>query len=307
VKAFLSSTYLDLVEHRQKAAEAIERLGQQGIRMEVFGARPSEASDVCREEIAEADILIGIYAHRYGYIPAGSAVSITELEYDYAVSQKKPVFCFVIDNDYPWRPGDIDDEPSRSKLRRFKEKIDRSIVRSSFTAPDDLAFKVAASVGRYLITKKVKDELTKAGTEDVSGPERSKDQVSRRAARLLPILTGAKLLLVNDFPSEMIYVISIFESLGIDVTVAKRSTEALSELRSSQFDAVISDMCRDDIPDEGIRFVDQMRSTGVFRPTIFTLAQYDPSRGTPPYAFGITNRVDELLNLTFDVIERSRG
>ena len=38
MRLFLSSTYEDLAVHRQMAAQALERLGQQGIRMEVFGA-----------------------------------------------------------------------------------------------------------------------------------------------------------------------------------------------------------------------------------------------------------------------------
>lgn len=44
MKIFISSTYKDLVDHRARTAEAIERLGQQGVRMEVFGARPNEAT-----------------------------------------------------------------------------------------------------------------------------------------------------------------------------------------------------------------------------------------------------------------------
>jgi uncharacterized protein DUF4062 len=51
MKVFLSSTYEDLREHRAKAAQAIERLGQHGIRMEVFGARADEATTACLEEI----------------------------------------------------------------------------------------------------------------------------------------------------------------------------------------------------------------------------------------------------------------
>ena len=69
MRVFLSSTYEDLATHRHMAAQALERLGQQGIRMEVFGARPSEASTVCFDEIAEADALVGLYAHRYGFVP----------------------------------------------------------------------------------------------------------------------------------------------------------------------------------------------------------------------------------------------
>ena len=65
MKIFLSSTYQDLIGHREAAARAIERLGQQGVRMEVFGARPLEATSACIEEILDSDALIGIYAHRY--------------------------------------------------------------------------------------------------------------------------------------------------------------------------------------------------------------------------------------------------
>jgi hypothetical protein len=78
MKTFLSSTYVDLASHRKAAAEAIERLGQQVGRMEVFGARPVEPSAACLAEIDECDLFVGIYAHRYGHIPNGSHVSITE-------------------------------------------------------------------------------------------------------------------------------------------------------------------------------------------------------------------------------------
>ena len=97
MKTFLSSTYVDLVEHRKAAGEALERLGQQAGRMEVFGARPEEPIDACLNEIDECDLFVGIYAYRYGYIPEGSDVSITEAEFDHAKRHNKPVFCFLID------------------------------------------------------------------------------------------------------------------------------------------------------------------------------------------------------------------
>ena len=51
MRVFVSSTFEDLVEYRNAATDAIERLGQQGIRMEVFGARPASATVACFEEI----------------------------------------------------------------------------------------------------------------------------------------------------------------------------------------------------------------------------------------------------------------
>ncbi len=85
MKAFLSSTYIDLIEHRKFAVEALERLGQEVGRMEVFGARPEEPTKACLSEIQSCDFFIGIYAHRYGHVPSGSQISITEVEYNHAV------------------------------------------------------------------------------------------------------------------------------------------------------------------------------------------------------------------------------
>lgn len=150
MKAFLSSTYTDLIEHRKFAAEALERLGQQVGRMEVFGARPAEATQACLAEIEACGIFVGIYAHRYGYIPSGSQISITEAEYDHAVKHQKPIFCFMVDEEHPWPPKMIEEPSGRTKLQNFKQHISKSYVRDTFTTPEDLAFKLAASIGRYL-------------------------------------------------------------------------------------------------------------------------------------------------------------
>jgi hypothetical protein len=66
-------------------------------------------------------------------------------------------------------------------------------------------------------------------------------------------------------------------------------------------------MRRGTIVDAGTKLLDESRRRSVAVPTIFTVGDYDPKRGTPAFAFGITNRVDELLNLVFDVLERVRG
>jgi len=152
MKTFLSSTYADLVNHRKAAAEAVERLGHQVGHMEVFGARPEEPSDVCFNEIDQCELFIGIYAYRYGYIPDGAQISITEAEFDHARKLNKSVFCFLVDEDHPWPPKMIESEPRLTKLRSFKAKIGSQLVRDIFTTPDDLAFKVAAALGRYLST-----------------------------------------------------------------------------------------------------------------------------------------------------------
>jgi CheY-like chemotaxis protein len=306
MKCFLSSTYVDLKVHREFAAQAIERLGQQGIRMEAFGARSEDATTACVQEIEDSDAFFGIYAHRYGYIARGSSISITEREFDVARKHHKSTFCFVIDEDFPWPPKFIDLGSARSKLSAFKEKVSKNVIHDTFTTPDDLAYKVAAALGRFLTTQKVKDRLEKISSSNEVSTEQGRDQVSRRAARLESLIRGAKVVLVNDAPLSMKGVISILEELHVNVKTVTTSEEAISTIDRGSYDVIISDMRRGATADEGLRFLKVLRQNGNMTPTIFTVRRYEPQLGTPPYAFGITNRVDELLNLLFDVFERVR-
>jgi CheY-like chemotaxis protein len=307
MKVFLSSTYDDLREHRARAAQAVERLGQHGVRMEVFGARPGDATDVSLDEIDASDAFLGIYAHRYGYVPAGSPISITEQEFNFAQERQKSTFCFLVDDEFPWSPKLIEPDPGQSKLKLFKQRISTTVVRDTFTTPDDLAYKVAASLGRFLITRKVKQGLESIPAGDRVSSQQGRDQVSRRAARLQTLIRGARILLVNDVPSEMQHVIAILCELGVEVEVVTATEEALSRLNQHGYDVIVSDMLRGTSEDEGLKFLTRMRQNRIHCPIIFTVGRYQSDRGTPPYAFGITNRVDELLNLLFDAIERERG
>lgn len=306
MKIFLSSTYQDLVSHREAAARAVERLGQQGIRMEIFGARPLEATSACLEEILDCDLLVGIYAHRYGYVP-GECKSITEQEFDFAIEKQKPTFCFVVDEEYPWPPKHVESEPGRTRLREFVQRVRERVVTDSFTTPEDLAFKIASALGRFLLYTKIKGDLERIPARESVSTEVGRSQVARRAARSLNVIRGARLLLVNDIPDQMSHVINILRDIGTHVTIEISSERALRTLSTSTYHVVISDMERDGVPDEGIRFLKCMQDQRILIPVIFTVGRFDPALGTPAFAFGITNKVDECLNLVFDALERVRG
>lgn len=162
MRIFISSTYKDLIAHRHVVADAMERLGLQLERMEAFGARPQEATQVCLTAIDASELFIGIYAHRYGYVPTGSAVSVTEAEFDYAFKSRRPTFCFFVDEDYPWPEGLVENEPGRSLLRTFKTRVEKLVVRDVFTTPEVLASRAASSVGRFLLADPRKHGATNA-------------------------------------------------------------------------------------------------------------------------------------------------
>jgi hypothetical protein len=71
MKVFISSTYKDLIEYRAAAIRAVEGTNYQASKMEVFGARSDEPLNACLKEVEESDFFLGIYTHRYGYVPVG--------------------------------------------------------------------------------------------------------------------------------------------------------------------------------------------------------------------------------------------
>ncbi|MCL4707809.1 DUF4062 domain-containing protein [bacterium] len=156
MKVFLSSTYNDLIEHRKAAHDALEQLGLHVIWMEAFGARPVESTKACLKEIEESELFVGIYAHRYGYIPTGSSISITEQEFDHAQKLGKPIFGFVINEDHPWSPKHIEYD-KKDKLNALLRKVKTQPV-EFFTTPDNLAHNIASSVGHYLANHKPSGE-----------------------------------------------------------------------------------------------------------------------------------------------------
>lgn len=131
-------------------------------------------------------------------------------------------------------------------------------------------------------------------------------QVIRRARRLTPLCSGARLLWVDDQPENNAAEQRIFASLGILVDQARSNDEALKMLSFNTYDLLISDMQRDS-RDAGLHLLKIIRQRGYILPLIFYISHFDPARGTPPYAFGITNRATDLLNYIFDALERRRG
>ena len=105
---FISSTSDDLKEHRAQAAAAAEMSGFAVSRMEYFSASGHKPTlEACLEKVGEAEVVVVLVAHRYGWVPDGpanpDAKSITWLECDHARRVTgKEVLAFLVDPAYPW-------------------------------------------------------------------------------------------------------------------------------------------------------------------------------------------------------------
>jgi tetratricopeptide (TPR) repeat protein len=151
MKVFISSTYKDLIDYRTAAIRAVEGTNYQASKMEVFGARPDEPFDACLKEVEQSELFIGIYALRYGFIPEGADISITEMEYVHAKKLGRPIYCFILDEEnQPWLQKWVEDEPGKSKLKDFKKQIQKIHVCDYFTTPDDLRAKVSNALSHYV-------------------------------------------------------------------------------------------------------------------------------------------------------------
>lgn len=70
---YLSSTYEDLKDHRLVVHEALRKAGHQVIAMEDYVATDQRPVEKCLKDVEKADIYIGLFAFRYGYIATGTA------------------------------------------------------------------------------------------------------------------------------------------------------------------------------------------------------------------------------------------
>jgi hypothetical protein len=149
-KVFISSTFSDLKDYRLSVQNGIRQLGLQDISMENFGARDERPKNECIRIVNESDFFVGIFAHRYGFIPDGDNLSITQSEYEAAVTCKVPKLIYVMDDNEPVLLTNIDDGENKVKLMAFKKHLFSNHICKMFTNKDNLATSVVADLGRAI-------------------------------------------------------------------------------------------------------------------------------------------------------------
>jgi hypothetical protein len=150
---FISSTSIDLPDHRRAVVDALISIGLISIGlfpsgMEHWPVEDEHPVDFCRQKIEEAELFVGIYAHRYGWRPGGPGTpSITEMEYDWAGERGMPRFCFIMHPDHPWPLSQMELD-AKADLDAFKTRVSERL-RGQFTTPDDLKAQVLAALAPY--------------------------------------------------------------------------------------------------------------------------------------------------------------
>ncbi len=146
-QVFVSSTFEDLREERQKTIEAVLSCDCIPIGMEYFAAGDETQWALIKRFIAECDYYMVIVAGRYGSVDADGK-SYTQKEYEFAVEKDIPVMAFL-----HGEPGKIPNEKSETsadgkvKLEEFRNHCKKRICKD-WTSPDGLAGQVAIALNQ---------------------------------------------------------------------------------------------------------------------------------------------------------------
>ena len=155
---FISSTYTDLIEERQKVRDAILSMYQIPIGMEMFSAADEEQWEIIKETIDTSDYYVLIIANRYGSVITegeDAGISYTEKEFRYAKSKDIPVLAFVIDESVPTIKANMEQDPeSCKKLEEFKAVVMKDRMIDRWKNADELAFHVTTALHKQIIKPK---------------------------------------------------------------------------------------------------------------------------------------------------------
>ena len=131
-----------------------------------------------------------------------------------------------------------------------------------------------------------------------------KESLFRRMAYVKDMKHDIRGLWFDDTPDCELSELRLILALGVQLDRAATPIQAEKLIQKTPYDFMISDIWQQDNPKGGIEFFTHQVQKGMRIPTIFYITKFEEARGTPPLAFGITNRPNDLLHLVMDIIER---
>jgi hypothetical protein len=149
-QVFVSSTYADLKEERQRVTQALMEMDCIPAGMELFPAADEEQWEFIKRIIDDCDYYLLIIGGRYGST-TDEGISYTEKEYDYAIENGLKVIAFLHEqpNEISVAKSDITPE-LREKLQAFRDKVSSNRLVKFWSEAKDLPGLVALSLSKTI-------------------------------------------------------------------------------------------------------------------------------------------------------------
>jgi len=206
LQVFISSTYTDLLNERQAAVSAILKAGHIPAGMELFTAGDKSQMDTIKEWIDESDVYMLILGGRYGSIESSSGISYTELEYDYAVEQGKPVFAVVItesalEQKVRTLGTSVTEKENPKELAQFRKKV-LSNISSFFEDPKDIKLCVHESLADFTSKRELKGWVSASEIVETKPLFDEIGKLSRENAELKEAIAGLQEKIAQSAPDS---------------------------------------------------------------------------------------------------------
>lgn len=216
----------------------------------------------------------------------------------------KNLVTFIDIGEHNWLNFEISDE---DKIDLFKRGA--QAAKSFLESFDWEAYKnIRDSSKNFAFIKGLREGIEKL--DETKKSKFSSDDINTLEKRLLTIGDAISLngLWIDDNAKYLNVEKNMLEKLGIKTTIVS-STEKAKQLLTtsiSDFDVIISDISRDSNQIEGLEFANWVNNVHpkFSRKIILYVFDNDDSKGVPPYAFGITDSVVELVHLILDLNQR---
>jgi predicted ATPase len=170
LRIFVSSTLRELETERRAARAAIERLRLAPVMFEL-GARPHPPRALYRSYLEQSDVFVGIYAHDYGWIAPGEAISGLEDEYVLAPKRMPRLI-------YLKRLEDAREKRLDELIRRIQS--DDTASYKAYETPEELADLIEADLATLLA-----ERFDAARSPDAAAPPALAARVPSAYTRLI--------------------------------------------------------------------------------------------------------------------------
>ncbi|MEQ1846871.1 MAG: DUF4062 domain-containing protein, partial [Nitrospira sp.] len=160
-KAFVSSTFIDLKDHRAHVINSLRNAGFFVDPMENWTADSDEPKKFSQDRLDGCDLCILLVAFRRGYVPEGEALSITQMEYEAALKHGVDVLVFQLDDNAKWW-SKYDDRKEDSTVQEWRGSL-RKKHGVEFFADEPRSIDLTGALGRWLTKKRVDHPLSGKG------------------------------------------------------------------------------------------------------------------------------------------------
>ena len=151
-RIYLSSTFADLEPFRRQVYAALRAMHHDVVSMEDYVAGDRRPLDTCVGDVATCQLYVGIFAHRYGFVPPTGnpeRKSITELEYRTASDAGIKRLIFLVDPNVAWPPPFMDQvagDDRGVRIKSLRDELSLAHTVKFFRTPDELATQVSTAV-----------------------------------------------------------------------------------------------------------------------------------------------------------------